>query len=445
MTTVKTDLDPNEEATVQLKARATVQYRNLKQKANIANNEKPGLAYLLVREAGQSNFVLLPGSNPEIVRDFYELYEEMENCPEVQPALELAFSRMNEVLPEVEAVCAAADVGGKKSDSGGKLFGSLDDSKPLACAAMKPEPGEKKSSDVLSVHTSGYVPSAEEKGKSKKGKGASTKAAGAKKRVSSDEPPVDEKSKDETPQKEEQFSNKGRDLLQQVVEVNSSSKEVISPLKYSSDGDSLSIDDATRAEGQSSRVARHKPTADKNASWHDFFQGMKKDGWTHTTGDNLVSYYWVHPTHAHLSKRELLKQGELGRDYFASEEAVKRYAKREYGWQGEVESPVSNEQGRELVDRIKRSSRVQKASKTSDSYGSEYLPDMESKMSDKLESTLLTLCKNWTGGYCAVSTKTSEIMEFMASPIANVAHGIVQISLRELVSCTCVAVRELAR
>jgi hypothetical protein len=71
------------------------------------------------------------------------------------------------------------------------------------------------------------------------------------------------------------------------------------------------------------------------ASWHVFWKEcMREIGWGYIAGDGLISFYYVHPAFAHLKKKELLNQCTAGEHYFTSEEAVQRYAKEAYGWQG---------------------------------------------------------------------------------------------------------------
>ena len=81
--------------------------------------------------------------------------------------------------------------------------------------------------------------------------------------------------------------------------------------------------------------------AAKHASWDVFFKSMKKIGWATYKGNGLVSYYIVHPCSTHLTKKQLLTQKENGKDYFVSDEDVKKYAKDHYGWEGDSPHLVS--------------------------------------------------------------------------------------------------------
>jgi hypothetical protein len=93
--------------------------------------------------------------------------------------------------------------------------------------------------------------------------------------------------------------------------------------------------------------------------WAAMWQGMKKSGWGCHNGDGLITYYYVHPTYAKLPKKELLEMCTRGVDYFDSEVDVKRYAKSNLGWQGEVNSRLYNMPEREMVDGSKKCNRRQ--------------------------------------------------------------------------------------
>lgn len=315
-------------------------------------------AYLLRRDS----VVLLPDSKPELAKDFYDHYEEMmEGSEQLKSVAEFAINRVDEVLPEVEASAVVVAGVEKETSDVGKGVECVEEADNLACAAAKPS-SEGKSSDVLSIHESGYVPSTAKKAKGskhttdtagkKKGTGGRKKSAAAK-TVKKSEGKAEVEGHVETPVKKKEHDNLP------VEEVTSESKDHVSPLKSpSADGESISIANASPPVTIASRASRHVPECDKDAPWAEFWGDMKRGGWTYTNGDALNAFYWVHPTHAHLKKKELLEIGTKGKDYFTSEEEVKYYAKKKYGWLGHADTPISTGLGAELVERVKRGNRT---------------------------------------------------------------------------------------
>ena len=312
-----------------LKGKFTILWNRMKNDSRIGDNERLALAYLVGR-GNQNPLLLLPESEPGIVGDFHIHYDEMtKGSKELRSAAELMLNRVD---LEVQSSLDIDISEGVAPAVGGKKFDSLEEAKPLACVAVKTEPVGKKKCD-------------KNMGTERKKK-ALTKKEKKKNKMNSD-------------MKQEECPDQSSDhSVKEVVKNNSN--EPISPLKFSEDGDSLSIENSSRVG-----VPRHIPLADKNASWHDFFQSMKESGWTHCNGGGLVSYYWIHPLSAHLKKKELLEQKKKGEDYFDCEEDVKRYAKYNYGWLGEVDSPTNNMPGPDLIDGIKKSNRVSKVTRRS--------------------------------------------------------------------------------
>eukprot|EP00804_Cyclotella_cryptica_P030433 CCRYP_008514-RA/>CCRYP_008514-RA protein AED:0.01 eAED:0.01 QI:269/1/1/1/0.33/0.25/4/4624/419 len=95
--------------------------------------------------------------------------------------------------------------------------------------------------------------------------------------------------------------------------------------------------------------------------WAAMWQRMRKLGWGWHNGDGLITYYYVHPSHAKLPKKELLEQCTRGVDYFDSEVDVKRYAKNNLGWHGEVNPRLYNMPEMEMVVGAKKCNRRQEA------------------------------------------------------------------------------------
>ena len=134
------------------------------------------------------------------------------------------------------------------------------------------------------------------------------------------------------------------------------------------------------------------------------------------------------------------------------------YAKNKLGWAGEIttEAPEGKRRSQHReplnvqpspkrsapseIDRPSKKSRTSphtKANETMDCDSSKddvspededdidsiCLPDGESIVKDKLEAAQMVLHQSFSGNYCAVSAKTSQIMEFMATAVANSADG----------------------
>ena len=85
--------------------------------------------------------------------------------------------------------------------------------------------------------------------------------------------------------------------------------------------------------------------ADESIDWSLFWKGMLCNGWTWQIGTGLVSYHYFHPRCKDRSKAEVLREGKKGDDYFESEEEVMRYAKKNLGYKGLVESPAPSNGG----------------------------------------------------------------------------------------------------
>ena len=201
-------------------------------------------------------------------------------------------------------------------------------------------------------------------------------------------------------------------------------------------------------------------SAPRNPSvcWTEMYNQMKDEGLKHITGDGLNAYWWVHPSYVGMKKTQLVKQCKEGEDYFKSEESIMHYAKNKLGWAGEIttEAPEGKRRSQHReplnvqpspkrsapseIDRPSKKSRTSphtKANETMDCDSSKddvspddeddidsiCLPDGESIVKDKLEAAQMVLHQSFSGNYCAVSAKTSQIMKFMATAVANSADG----------------------
>jgi len=66
-------------------------------------------------------------------------------------------------------------------------------------------------------------------------------------------------------------------------------------------------------------------------AWSDVWKTMRKTGWTWKVGSGLMTdYYYIKPGCN-------VKDGEEGKDYFVSEEDVRCFAERNYGWNRRVD------------------------------------------------------------------------------------------------------------
>ena len=74
---------------------------------------------------------------------------------------------------------------------------------------------------------------------------------------------------------------------------------------------------------------------DPDEPWRDVWETMRKSGWTWKSGSGLMTdYYYIKPGCK-------VKGGMQGRDYFESEEDVRRFATRNYGWGNSSSSRIS--------------------------------------------------------------------------------------------------------
>ncbi|KAL3789673.1 hypothetical protein HJC23_003874 [Cyclotella cryptica] len=357
MSTVRSDVEESAHVKI-LKGMMLVSINRLKKEAGVDN--VCCVAYLLGRTVVERSLILLPESDiDDIVHDFYTHSDGMaDGNEELRFAAELALMRLTEAVKQVvpeHAVGAhvISSRGNKTSSSndrdvsGGKAICSVEKSGYVPSAAG-PQPKSSRIKTLRSVQQSGTLSSA------KKENEKSTARNGKRGRPRKGSFPLKGKSAAESPAKgpKDVESLTGSPSPAQMSVVVKRNNSAVSPLKFSDDGESLSV---------ATKTPRYMPIEDKTASWGVFWQDMKSKGWGYLNGDGLVSYYWVHPTCAHLKKKDLLKKCKQGEHYFTSEEAVKRYAKLHHGWEGEIDSPLSTMPDLEMVDRIKghnRSSKV---------------------------------------------------------------------------------------
>jgi hypothetical protein len=341
-----------------LKARVTVILHQLKQVAGVGVVDKCGVAYLLGRKDVKDALVLLPHNHEGLVGDFFTHYEDMAAGVEsLRKAMELVMSRLAEVevASNEAAVACAPKAEGVKLEECAEKPSHVPDA--VTSTAVKPRRSERT---IFSLESSGYIPS-----------GKKAKQPVAKKE---NQKPAAKEAPKKTPAKKSKAANEEKVTAPQFEEIDR--EETKSPIKVKSvvvNKDSLNISplkcsqyDGDSSVSVASRLNRYVPLGDKTASWGVVWQDMKDGGWGYKSGDKLVSYYYVHPTFTHLTKAEMLEQCKEGTDYFKSEEALKKYVAKEYGWEGEVNSPLSTMPvDMEIGERIKAKPRVRRTVKRS--------------------------------------------------------------------------------
>lgn len=201
-------------------------------------------------------------------------------------------------------------------------------------------------------------------------------------------------------------------------------------------------------------------SAPRNPSvcWAEMYNQMKGEGLRHIDGDELNAYWWIHPSCVEMKKTQLVHQCIEGEDYFKTEESLMLYAKNKLGWAGEIQSEAPEgkrrsqqrepfnvkpspkraaPKGTDPPAKKSRTSPHAKANESMDCDSSKdnvssnddndidsvCLPDGESIVKDKLEAAQMVLHQSFSGNYCAVSSKTSQIMKFMATAVVNSKDG----------------------
>lgn len=204
------------------------------------------------------------------------------------------------------------------------------------------------------------------------------------------------------------------------------------------------------------RKDRHFSVAiDPKMSWRDMRLQMTNDGMTYVTGNGLSSYFLVHPALVGIKKAQLISQYKEGEDYFASEESLVQYARDKLGWDGEFESETVPEgRRRSRAEPIKVKSPPKRAGSKRESpptkkarkspnanakmtaahknkqftansvdEASLILPDNESTIQGRLLAAQMTLHPGFEGNFCAVSSKTSQISQFMENAVLTGRAG----------------------
>ena len=182
-----------------LKGKFTILWRRMKNDAKIGDNERPALAYLVGR-GNQNPLVLLPKSEPDLVGEFHIYYDEMIKGPkQLRAAAELMLKRVElEVQSSLDIEISENAASGVEAEK----FDSLEEANQLAYEAF-----------------------------TNRKKKALKREVKKKNKMNSDH------------------------SVEEVVKYHNN--EPISPLKFSEDGDSLSIENSSRVGvPRSSRVSK---------------------------------------------------------------------------------------------------------------------------------------------------------------------------------------------
>lgn len=184
-------------------------------------------------------------------------------------------------------------------------------------------------------------------------------------------------------------------------------------------------------------------------SWRDMRLQLFNDGLSYLPGSGFESYWYIQPYLQGIKKTQL-SQFQEGEDYFTSEESLALYAKSNLGWDGVFEVGCGEGRKRSPSDSItiksppkrgtlkgegsppkkarmspkaksnKNAPPPKNAAKNHDSFDdvSVCLPDIQSITRDKLSAAVMALHTSFVS-YCAVSSKTSQIMEFMEESVVT--------------------------
>ena len=101
-------------------------------------------------------------------------------------------------------------------------------------------------------------------------------------------------------------------------------------------------------------VTHHPQAESPNMPWKDLWAQMRKSGWGYCRGDDLISYYWLHPSAAGMKKSKFIEQCTEGIHYFTTEEGIRRYAMKRLGWAGESVAPSPAALNISTTDRVKK-------------------------------------------------------------------------------------------
>ena len=114
--------------------------------------------------------------------------------------------------------------------------------------------------------------------------------------------------------------------------------------------------EVSTGQGACIDVEHYPQAANPNMPWNELWNQMRKSGWKYSSGNELVAFFWIHPSAASMKKSDLVRQCVEGIHYFSSEDDVRRYATKHLGWSGGGTSyelsPASSELS--MVARVKK-------------------------------------------------------------------------------------------
>jgi hypothetical protein len=79
---------------------------------------------------------------------------------------------------------------------------------------------------------------------------------------------------------------------------------------------------------------------------------MQIKGWSYLPGDDLITWYYVHPSVAKMKKRDMLRQCTKDVHYFTTTPDLHRYAKKHLGWAGEGTTSPPTSSGTPITSRV---------------------------------------------------------------------------------------------
>ncbi len=114
--------------------------------------------------------------------------------------------------------------------------------------------------------------------------------------------------------------------------------------------------EVSTGQGASIDVEHYPQAASPNMPWNELWHQMRKSGWKYSSGNELVAFFWIHPSVASMKKSDMVRHCVEGIHYFSSEDDVRRYATKHLGWLGGGTSyelsPASSELS--MVARVKK-------------------------------------------------------------------------------------------
>ena len=322
--------------------------------------EEHGIAYLLGRGKSQSSVVFVPkNSEGEIepdnhhVFDYFAHVDEMEQgkgycgSEQFQEAYTIAQNRLEASLDNSESSPSPAKVNVevKKERTKAATMTTINSAKKTTFTTG---PKTFMEEDVE------YSPNLRRKKEMEEE---------SKQRVASVGKRKSPRRSDETNEYESMSVENEASLPMKSVEFTGQGEAVSSPEKPYSDEDDHSETQSeafcNKNESNIRKSKRASPVLERNCLWAEMYNHMISDGWSYLKGNDLVEWYYLHPTCKGMKKTELMRDKKEGEDYFTSEKDLKTYARLNLGWRaGRAESmelcKSDSPKDAEMADRIKK-------------------------------------------------------------------------------------------